>query len=181
MKSTYMNFELNRYCISYHRSNNVNKINTKSRGYSLQDVWEVLKDTAAPTHSFNTLLEEGKAGIWRYAENQEIEALWLEEKWFKGECDGTYTRIGLIELQEDKATFGFVPDYVWEQIDYEIARGEYECVNNYRACRWALDSTKFADEKQAYEQARESGCYGFFDSKFTYQGEQWCIGFNYGD
>ena len=105
MQSSYMNFELNRYCISYHNDWDVNDIHTGSGRYTLQEVWEVLKDTAAPTHSFNTLLEEGKAKIWRYAENQEIEALWLGEKEFKGECDGTYTRIGLIELVEKETKY----------------------------------------------------------------------------
>ena len=107
MQSSYMNFELNRYCISYHNDWDVNDIFTRRKGYTLQEVWEVLKDTAAPTHSFNTLLEEGRASIWRYAENQEIEALWMEEDWFKGVCDGTYTRIGFIELMEKETKYEY--------------------------------------------------------------------------
>jgi len=104
----------------------------------------------------------------------------MKEDWFKGECDGTYTRIGLIELREDKDRFSFVPDYVWEQIDYEVAAGECEYADNYRACRWSINPTKFANEKKAYYQAQREGCCGFFDSTFTYQGQKWLIGFNYG-
>lgn len=60
-------------------------------------------------------------------------------------------------------------------IDYEMARSEESCVDNYR---WYKSGDKEGEE--AYNAARNKGCCGSFDGSTSINGEKWFIGCNYG-
>ena len=62
-----------------------------------------------------------------------------------------------------------------EDIDYEVARGELDCADNYR---WYKDGD--AEGQKLYEEAREDGCCGSLDTSTFINGQKWFIGCNYG-
>ena len=68
-----------------------------------------------------------------------------------------------------------VPPQVWADLEYEAARSEKDCIDNFRAYR-----VKDNFLKKEYIQAFNSGCCGVFESSTIVDGDKWIIGFNYG-
>lgn len=68
-----------------------------------------------------------------------------------------------------------VPEQIWEDLEYEIARNNLEYADNYRA--YNFDTGKGF---KAYVKATNKGCCGFFESATKLNGEKWVIGCNYG-
>lgn len=68
-----------------------------------------------------------------------------------------------------------VPVQVMQDLEYEIARNELECVDNFRFARFGNDQ-----EEEAYDKQRARGCCGEFDVTTKVDGVKWMIGCNYG-
>jgi len=68
-----------------------------------------------------------------------------------------------------------IPEEVWDDLRYEIARNGLEYADNFRAYRYS--------DEYGYEQflkKQNNGCCGFFHSHTKVAGEKWIIGCNYG-
>lgn len=74
-----------------------------------------------------------------------------------------------------KDDFKNIPDAVWDELDYQVARHELEYADNYRAYN---RDTK--EHKADYQRAQDSGCCGFFETRVTIDGQRYTIGCNYG-
>lgn len=74
-----------------------------------------------------------------------------------------------------KEAFAEVPGWVWEDLDYEIARADLEYSDNLRAYR-------FRDLKhfKQFREAEARGCCGSFETVVARDGEKWIVGCNYG-
>ncbi len=68
-----------------------------------------------------------------------------------------------------------IPQEVWDDLRYEIARNGLENADNFRAYRMRGHLGY-----EAYLNARNTGCCGFFESSTMVDGEKWIIGCNYG-
>lgn len=69
-----------------------------------------------------------------------------------------------------------VPEEVWENLEYEIARAELEYSDNLRAYR-CFDLLYFED----FMKAEKGGCCGVFETSTTCNdGNVWIIACNYG-
>jgi len=69
----------------------------------------------------------------------------------------------------------FVPEQVWADLEYEIARAELEYADNLRAYRY-----KDGRGLEAYKRAERRGCCGSFETSTMVEGEKWIIGCNFG-
>jgi len=72
-------------------------------------------------------------------------------------------------------TTPIIPEEVFDDLRYEIARNGLDNADNFRAYRYA--------DKYGYEQFLEkynNGCCGSFQSHTKVAGEKWIIGCNYG-
>ena len=74
-----------------------------------------------------------------------------------------------------REAFAEVPGWVWEDLEYEIARAELEYADNFRAYR--PRDNKYASQ---YEMAEGAGCCGSFETAVKEDGERWIVGCNYG-
>jgi|TARA_R100000322_G_C5323563_1_gene161222 hypothetical protein len=75
--------------------------------------------------------------------------------------------------------FDFVPDHVWDDFNYELARTDWwgEGVHNVRACRWNVEA-----ERKAFLDSKSQDCYGSAETKIKDKhGVVWHIGWGYGD
>jgi hypothetical protein len=68
-----------------------------------------------------------------------------------------------------------IPQEVWDDLNYEIAREGLDYVDNFRAYRYH-DGYGLAE----FNKSRDNGCCGFFQSHTKVDGEKWIIGCNYG-
>lgn len=68
-----------------------------------------------------------------------------------------------------------VPLQVIQDLEYEIARNELECTDNFRFARFGN-----SEEENAYDKQKTKGCCGFFDVTTKVDGVKWMIGCNYG-
>ena len=76
---------------------------------------------------------------------------------------------------DDLPNFSKVPQEVWEDLKYEIARNDLDYADNYRAYRY-----KDSFLKDEFIKADNQGCCGCFESHTVVDGEKWIIGANYG-
>lgn len=71
--------------------------------------------------------------------------------------------------------FPNVPQQVWDDLVYEVARANLEYDDNYRA--YNFDT---GEHFEAYKKAAKRGCCGVFESATKVNGQKWIIGCNYG-
>lgn len=68
-----------------------------------------------------------------------------------------------------------VPKQVWADLEYEVARHDLDCADNFRAYR-VSDGYGF----ETYQRAADTGCCGYFEGSTVVDGQKWIIGCNYG-
>lgn len=71
--------------------------------------------------------------------------------------------------------FNKVPDQVFLDLEYEVAKAELDYADNYRAYRYHDNYLR-----KEYKQAWSQGCCGYFETSTTVDGVKWIIGCNYG-
>jgi hypothetical protein len=68
-----------------------------------------------------------------------------------------------------------VPQQVWDDIEYEIARNELACADNLRAYRYGD-----REGEQIFRYLEKKGCCGSWNGSTMVDGWRWIIGCNYG-
>ena len=68
-----------------------------------------------------------------------------------------------------------IPEQVWKDLQYEIAKNDLEYADNYRAYRYK--DKLFYDEYCYWD---DRGCCGVFRSHTIVDGDKWIIACNYG-
>lgn len=75
----------------------------------------------------------------------------------------------------ENTAFKEVPQEVWEDLRYEIARNDLYNADNFRAYRYKDNWLK-----REFKLSVNRGCCGSFQSHTMVEGEKWIIGCNYG-